>query len=89
MVNAFYKYKDFYINVTLFVDTREGTYCAIVYKDKQSFDSHIIDGINVITTNYSLTYDELVKEIEIALGMIEGTVKYLTWIPDSSVNKAL
>ena len=89
LLKTYYKYKNFYIQVSLFVDTREDTYSAVICRDKKSFDTHLIDGINVIITNYSLTYDELVKEIETAMGMIEGTIKYLTWIPNSSVNKAL
>jgi len=89
LITTIYRYKDFYITVYFFLDTRDDRFNAIVCKDKEAFDSHLIDGEKVITTNFNLTYEEMCKEIEIAIGMIDGTISFPDWLPDSSVNKAL
>ena len=72
----------------MFLDSEDCQYTGVIYKNKEFYELRQIDGKNVITTNFNVTYNELVKEIEIAIGMIEGTIKYSESVLDISVNKA-
>lgn len=85
--HALYKLNDFYIDLSK-SKSNDDVYSAIVYKNKQYKDIDIIDGENVIMTNFLVTFEEVLKEIEICMLLIEKRISSFRLFNDVSVNQA-
>ena len=84
---ALYKYNEYYIVVSM-SKSNDDSFSAIIYKNKQYFKEQIIDGANVITTNFLISYDILVEEIRMAILLIEKKIASFGVFGDVSVNQS-
>jgi len=82
---SLYKYNEFYIYIMM-SKSNDDSYSGIVYKNKQFYDKQQLDGKNVICTNFCITYEELIQELETSLLLIEKKNKKNVMFGDVSVN---